>query len=550
MRNTIISITVVVLTLTGITSAQELDVNNEIPFNPDQLHIPNRDTPRRDLDAEELDAFIQQTMRNNNIPGVATCVVRHGRTGWIGNHGWANVNTEIPVTQDIMFHTRSIAKTITAAAAMQLWENGEFALDDPINAYIPDFDVVHPNFPNVPITFRMLLTHTSSLIETPNTLSNQVGIGEDGPWAHRLGEFLQNYLVPGGQFYNDTLYSPNNPPGASRIYSTVGVALLGYLVECIAGQDFYEYCQDSIFMPLGMENSSWFMDDLDWRNMAQLYYANGQIQPWPSRPDGPGVNLSISSYDLSQFLTAMVQHGRNGDVRILEGATVDTMLTVAFRIDFDSEQGLIWYRREYEGDFYWGHTGGWGTIVSFHLPTSTAVVVSANRLLYEVENALWSIHWELYDHAFEYMNFGAFEGQVLDAETDEPIEGATISTLYGRTTQSDEDGKYLLSFGDSTVEVSVLGYNNLIIDSLECAVEDTLELDFHMLHPELALSVEAFNEQLIPNHEAIRQFTISDSGNGTLEWSVECRLSDESGVDPWELRQSHNAGQELSLIHI
>ncbi len=56
----------------------------------------------------------------------------------------------------------SISKTITATAVMQLWEQGLFELDDDVNDYLP-FNVRNPNHPDVPITFRMLLTHTSSI---------------------------------------------------------------------------------------------------------------------------------------------------------------------------------------------------------------------------------------------------------------------------------------------------------------------------------------------------------------------------------------------------
>jgi len=486
-------------------------------------------------------------MDNYRIPGMATCIVRHGRIGWMGNYGWANIAEEIPVTENTMFNIASVSKTVTAAAIMQLWEQEEFRLEDPINNYLEGFEVIHPDFPNTQITFRMLLTHTSSILDNWEILPQLRVWGEDSPWA--LADFLEEYLVENGRFYNAANYQRNREPGSDFNYTNIGLTLIGYLVECISGDEFADYCQENIFDRMGMDNTSWFLDGLNEEDLAIPYDQNFQSRGHYGTPWYPAGGIIASTIDLSEFLISMTQYGRNGDVRILDSTTVDRMLTVEREnVVGDYYMGLVWFGLTVEDDVYWGHRGGnleMGSYVTFNPSTTTGVIISMNRRPSEVWDAVWDIHWELYDHAWEYMNFGATEGHVLDADTEEPIEGAYISTTYGRTTESDEEGNYFLPFGDSTITVSKFGYNSIIIDSIECAVDETLEVNFELTHPEIAISAEEFNEALTPGHVAVRSFTISDSGNGLLEWSVERRLLGESGVDPGVIRESFNIGEVI-----
>lgn len=114
------------------------------------------------LNPAELDSVISTLMAQYHIPGLAACVVYGGELVWNNAFGIADVNQGVPVTDSTLFMIASTSKTVVAAAVMQLWEDGIFAMDDDINGYLP-FSVNNPFFPGVPITFRMLLAHTSSI---------------------------------------------------------------------------------------------------------------------------------------------------------------------------------------------------------------------------------------------------------------------------------------------------------------------------------------------------------------------------------------------------
>jgi CubicO group peptidase (beta-lactamase class C family) len=226
-----------------------------------------------DADTTELDDFIITTMEDCYIPGAAACIIKDGAIRWSGVYGWANIENSIPVANTTLFMLASISKTFTGTAVMQLWEEELFELDADVNDYLP-FQVRSPHHPLSPITFQMLLTHTSSIADYWPVLNSLYVFGSDSPIP--LDEFLENYLIDGGDYnypQNFKLWSP----GMDFQYSSVGVALLGYLVERITGTSFDEYCQNSIFDPLGMEQTSWFLEGLDPDNIAMPYEWNGSF---------------------------------------------------------------------------------------------------------------------------------------------------------------------------------------------------------------------------------------------------------------------------------
>jgi CubicO group peptidase (beta-lactamase class C family) len=156
---------------------------------------------------------------------------------------------------------------------MQLWEQGLFELDDDINGYLPpELQVHNPYYPSDSITFRMLLTHTSSINDNWSILNTLVSWGSDSPIP--LDTFLVNYLVPGGYYYSALNYN-NQQPGTEWDYSNAAITLVGYLVEVlsdtITGITFSQHCQDSIFTPLNMHETSWFLSDLNINNLAVPY---------------------------------------------------------------------------------------------------------------------------------------------------------------------------------------------------------------------------------------------------------------------------------------
>lgn len=350
-------------------------------------------------DSAFLDSFIRATMEQYHIPGLSSCVVKNGQVIWQQAFGYASFEDSILVADTTIFTLMSISKTVTGVALMQLWQQGLFGLDDNINDYLP-FSVVHPFFPDSIITIRMLLTHTSAINDNWGVINSLVSWGGDSPIP--LGQFLVDYLVPGGAYYNASQNFNNWSPGVAFDYCNVASALAGYLVEAIS-DSFPTHCRDSIFEPLSMDETSWFYADLDTDNIAVPYQWNGSYTPYGQygNPIYPAGFLKTSAPHLTRFLTAFMQYGQLDSVRILDSTTVDLMITVQ-NPSIQPNWGLFWYRMLLYTRELWGHTGGWygWRTFMFFCPAETAgVVVLTNG---ENIDGIYMIANELFNYAGEY----------------------------------------------------------------------------------------------------------------------------------------------------
>lgn len=338
------------LLLSGICTSFSQDKHSRI-FSQDIKYRYNLSN----IDSSGLDSFITAKMTQYHIPGISACIVKRGRIIWTGNYGWAYINPPVPVYDSTLFQIASVSKTVTGAALMRLYQWGLFELEDSINAYLP-FKVKNPNHPDSVITFRMLLTHTSSIKDNWDNMPYFFNVNT-APLCS-LGDYLEDYFSPDSMYYSLANFN-NFAPGGTWQYCNMGYALIGYLVESITGIDFNEYCKDSIFAPLGMNESSFYYSDIDTLHMAMPYkYFTGNYIPYNhylyyDYPDGM---LKTSTVQLARFLLAFMQDGRYENVRILDSATVRLILTPHIP-GINPEQGLTWVKIYLGSRVFWGHMG-------------------------------------------------------------------------------------------------------------------------------------------------------------------------------------------------
>ena len=204
------------------------------------------------LDSLMLDSIIVDYKNSNQIPGLATMIIKDNKVIWDKNYGYRNREQQLPVEDSTIFGLASVSKLFVATAVMQLWENGIIDLDKNVNYYLPQgFTVNNPHFPNDSITIKMLMNHTSSIQDNWNVLKS-LNICGDSPIP--LDSFLLDYLRPGGKYYYQSNYY-NYRTGSGYNYSNVGASLLALIVENLSGKSFAEYCQDNIFSPLSMNSA-------------------------------------------------------------------------------------------------------------------------------------------------------------------------------------------------------------------------------------------------------------------------------------------------------
>ena len=350
-------------------------------------------------DSAALDSLIAGTLSAHHIPGLSACLLKDGLLKWTGSYGYADIEQGREVSDSTLFYLASISKTVTATAVMQLWEDGRFDLDDDINAYLPpQLQLTNPLYPDDAVTFRMLLAHTSSIDYDWSLINSLISWGSDCPIP--LESFLIDYFMPGGSYYSHGPFA-GWAPGSRYQYCNQAFALLGYLVEAIAGTSLETYCRENIFLPLGMDETSWFLSELDLDRIAVPYKYSGGYVPYGhyGLVVYPAAQLRTSAPQLARYLAAYMRMGELDGYRILDSATVDLMTSVQYP-GVASEQGLAWrVHNRPDGSRTYEHPGevyGCRTQIGCHdaPEEDTGLIVLANGESGSGLGIIWDALWE------------------------------------------------------------------------------------------------------------------------------------------------------------
>jgi CubicO group peptidase (beta-lactamase class C family) len=357
----------------------------------------------------ELERLVRRQLREAVTPGIAVAIVRGDQVVQTVGAGWADIENGIRADADTVFMLASVSKTVTCAAVMTLVEDGALDLDANVNDHLP-FEVHIPAAPNVPVTTRMLLTHTSA-IRDRNTVwgrpNSDPTLYFHGDSPISLGDFLRSYLVPGESEYREGANFYDRRPGKAYAYSNIAVALAGYVAEEAARQDFNELCKERILLPLGMDQSGFRLADITTPNLAVPYRLDtetGKFRPffqygYPDYPDGA---LRTSASHLARWLAAFMALGALDGVRVLERGTVREIRRNQLPGTVWWHQGLIWYGASPNGYFRMGHTGGdfgVSTRMFFRPDTHVGVVSLTNSYLgWPRWNAFREIDLRIFDY--------------------------------------------------------------------------------------------------------------------------------------------------------
>jgi CubicO group peptidase (beta-lactamase class C family) len=206
-------------------------------------------------------------------PGCALSVIKDGQIVYKRGYGMADLDHDIPISSETVFHVASISKQFTAASIVLLAQQGKISLDDDVHKYITEL----PDF-GVPITIRELIYHTSGLRDQWELL------GLAG-WRYSLDLITDDDVLELVSRQKEL----NFKPGEQHVYCNTGYTLLAQIVKRVSGESLREFTAQHIFIPLDMRNTH-FRDD-----HAEIvkHIAYGYI-------DGDGGNsyrLSVTNFD-------------------------------------------------------------------------------------------------------------------------------------------------------------------------------------------------------------------------------------------------------------
>ncbi len=354
---------------------------------------------------QSLDEFIKVKMDSAGIVGLAAAIIVNKELAETQGFGYADREAKILFTSKTIMNIASISKTVLGACLMHAVEEKKLSLDEDINTYLP-FKWVNPWFPDEKITLRHLATHTSGIADRSPAYDSSYFYGGDAPVP--LGEFLKAYFDPRGSLYAKENFLKYKP-GSHYSYSNIGAGLAGYVLESVSGLKLNEYSKRYIFQPLKMDDTGYFISEVDMTHHAKLYNMEGDtIIPvrWyglTTYPDG-GVRTSVT--DLSKFFNCLLNRGELDGVRILEKESVEEMMRPQFTadhqpdsVDIVEENSGIFWSIDKKGTRI-GHSGGdpgVGTVMYYDPMNDLGVIMFINtgvdkkglKAFIEIYNQLW-----------------------------------------------------------------------------------------------------------------------------------------------------------------
>lgn len=299
---------------------------------------------------DRVESVLQKGIENGQIPGACVAVCQKQKPLVYLATGYADMERQIPMRDDALFRIFSMTKPITSVATMMLWEQGKLELQDPISWYIPSFRnaKVDQQGELVPcareIVIQDLLNMTSGIPYPDCWCLSQKKMGEfygeiDRRWrendhpvttqefAERVGQDVPLMFQPGEKWSY----------GASA-------DVLGAVLEKVADKPLDALFRDMIFVPLGMEDTDFYVPKEKQSRLAQLYLWNDETQKIQVEPDphlgmtdyldkpaffSGGAGLISSMHDYMQFANMLAGRGtlRDAGVRLLGENTWRYMTT-------------------------------------------------------------------------------------------------------------------------------------------------------------------------------------------------------------------------------
>ena len=295
---------------------------------------------------ERLTATLQQYVDDGQLAGAVALVARHGRVVYHETVGMRDIESSDAMRKDAIFRIASQTKALVSAAVMALQEQGKLLISDQLAKYLPEFEAttvaveqdgggykVEPS--RRPITLRDLLTHTAGIDYGQGIAKDRWAKADIQGWyfAHReevmLGTVARMASLP---------FSAH--PGERFVYG-YNTDILGAVVERVSGQSLDSFLRETIFEPLGMDDTHFYLPPDKTGRLATVYSASksglkrapepglgigqGHYLKGPRVSFSGGAGLLSTAKDYARFLQMMLNGGSLDGRRVLSRKSVELM---------------------------------------------------------------------------------------------------------------------------------------------------------------------------------------------------------------------------------
>jgi CubicO group peptidase (beta-lactamase class C family) len=305
------------------------------------------------LDERQLERISGHLQRRyidaGRIAGCQVAVARRGQVGYFRSLGFRDLERSLPVEEDTIWRIYSMTKPITGVALMTLYQRGMFQLADPVTRFIPQWRELKVRQqaedgseqlvkPARPMTVRDLMMHMSGLGFGGGRTLQELFSAHSTSQAQGLSPGLRRGAGATLQTMVDHYagYPLEFHPGTHWLYS-VSTDICGHLVEIISGQRFDDYLRETLFEPLGMNDTGFMVPDEKVHRFAACYRRDGSknlvVVDDPQRSGyrkkssflSGGGGLVSTTADYLRFCQMLLGGGELDGVRILGRKTVELM---------------------------------------------------------------------------------------------------------------------------------------------------------------------------------------------------------------------------------
>jgi len=349
---------------------------------------------------ESLKRGIKEIINERGGHGAGIAVVTKDRIIWASGIGTANVEKQQEVHKHTVFQVASVSKIFVALALIKLSEKGLIDLNANFKDIAPEIKINNPYSATHPIKINHLLEHTTGIQEVIAKWYD-----DSFPQYMSAKQILDEYIRP---------VTLRWPPGDTVTYSNYNYILISYLIEKITGQRFDDHIYETMFKPLGMENSKFRLSRINPDLLAKGY----RVHSNESLPHVEGfyrtsAGLSSSPYDLARFMQMLLNDGKLGKVRITNKKILDYMETprtsLAARNGLQLGHGPGSVARQTNGRIVMGHGGAIDGFVStfyYNRQLGVGYVILLNSHLFpttpsrtKIGNLIWNTFFS--DYKFE-----------------------------------------------------------------------------------------------------------------------------------------------------
>jgi len=317
--------------------------------------------------AQPLNEDVARTLRTElsakKVPGGVVGVLSGTEVTCLVSAGIANESTQQPVTPEMLFRLGSTTKMFVATAALLMEHEGKLRLNVPIRTYLPKLPAKLGS-----VTLEQLLTHTAGLYDE----APMYGPGDDGALAREISGWTDDRLFL--------------EPGEAFSYANPDYWLVARILEVRDRKPFADLMRERVFVPLGMERSTFRPEAAARFPMAAGHdKSENLIDPPPNHAaTWASGSLFSSVRELLRFASALLNEGKLGGHRVLPAQVVRKLMQPRVRVEGlpGTQYGYGLVFKKYRGEPVVYHVGarlGYGSVIDLAPERKVAVVALGNR---------------------------------------------------------------------------------------------------------------------------------------------------------------------------